>query len=370
MERHRTCILWHSFSLGPYIAAFYQINTREVMDVSIIMPVYQVSPYIGDCLKSVMHQTYTGSMECLIVDDSCTDDSIAIAERMIDGYEGPIKFRILHHEENRGLSAARNTGTLQATGEYLYYIDSDDEMTEDCIKKLMAVASQDPSIEMVQGNTCRHTLQKESVILVKDIALPLPETNSEVRKCYYRYRQIYANVWNKLFRRDYIINNHLLCREGIIHEDELWMFYLVKHLTKACFLPDITYHQKKRQGSITTGTDIRTRIKNYSIVYWDVLTHLTLGHEQEELNYYSNRIVDHYWGCVRKVSTFEEVIQLCREKSRQYGSRKLRLKLTAIYYLGKFRYAWVVMALLKRMRHPGLVRRDIHRLRWRLLTTT
>ena len=67
------------------------------MDVSIVMPVYQVAPYIGDCLKSVMRQTYRGSMECLIVDDGSMDESIAIAERMINGYEGPIRFRILHH---------------------------------------------------------------------------------------------------------------------------------------------------------------------------------------------------------------------------------------------------------------------------------
>ena len=145
-----------------------KLNAHKMMDVSIIMPVYQVAPYIGDCLRSVMRQTYRGSMECLIVDDGTKDGSIAIAERMIDAYEGPIQFQIQHHDENRGLSAARNTGTMLATGDYLYYIDSDDEMTEDCMEKLMAVASHDPSIEMVQGNACRHTLQKESVILVKD----------------------------------------------------------------------------------------------------------------------------------------------------------------------------------------------------------
>lgn len=332
------------------------------MDVSIIMPVYQVSPYIEDCLRSVMQQTYRGSMECLIVDDSTTDDSIAIAEKMIDEYKGTIRFRILHHEENRGLSAARNTGTLQATGEYLYYIDSDDEITEDCIEKLMAVAIQDPSIDMVQGNACRHTLQRETIILVKDIVLPLPEANSEVRKCRYQYGQLYSNVWNKLLRRDFIIDNHLLCREGIIHEDELWVFYLVKYLKKACFLPDITYHQKKRPGSITTGTDLSTRMANKCIVYREVLSHLTPGYEQEEFDCYAGRINTSYFQYVREVPAFEEVLQLCREKSKQYGNRYLKLKLTAVYYLGKFRYGWVVMAALKRMKHPGLLRRDINRL--------
>lgn len=69
-----------------------------------------------------MRQKYQGAMECLIVDDCGTDDSIAIAERTIASYEGPIVFQILHHERNRGLSAARNTGTLAAKGDYLYYL--------------------------------------------------------------------------------------------------------------------------------------------------------------------------------------------------------------------------------------------------------
>ena len=98
------------------------------MKLSIIIPVYHVAPYIEDCLRSVMRQTYQGAMECLIVDDCGTDDSMAIAERTIATYEGPIVFQVLHHERNRGLSAARNTGTLAAKGDYLYYLDSDDEI--------------------------------------------------------------------------------------------------------------------------------------------------------------------------------------------------------------------------------------------------
>lgn len=105
------------------------------MNVSIIIPIYNVASYIEECLRSVMLQTYQGKMERLMVDDCGTDDSIAIAEKMIANYSGPIKFQIMHHEYNRGLSAARNIGTLQATGGYLYYLDSDDEITIDCIKK-------------------------------------------------------------------------------------------------------------------------------------------------------------------------------------------------------------------------------------------
>ena len=147
------------------------------MNVSIIVPFYNVSPYIGACLKSVMRQTYTGSVECLIVDDGSTDDGMAIVERMVRAYDGPIQFKILRHEHNRGMSAARNTATMQATGEYLYYIDSDDEISENCIERLMQKAIEDPAIEMVQGNTYVHSMQNNDRILVHKIKLPKTGTN-------------------------------------------------------------------------------------------------------------------------------------------------------------------------------------------------
>ena len=102
--------------------------------VSVIIPVYQVSDYVERCLLSVMNQTYQ-NIECIIVDDCSTDDSVAKCDRLISTYKGPIKFQILHHERNRGLSAARNTGTDAATGEYIFYLDSDDEITDETFDK-------------------------------------------------------------------------------------------------------------------------------------------------------------------------------------------------------------------------------------------
>ena len=95
--------------------------------VTIIIPVYQVSAYVERCILSVMDQDYD-AIECIIVDDATQDDSIEQCERLIERYNGPILFKILHHQYNRGLSAARNTGTDAASGDYLYYLDSDDEI--------------------------------------------------------------------------------------------------------------------------------------------------------------------------------------------------------------------------------------------------
>jgi glycosyltransferase involved in cell wall biosynthesis len=107
-----------------------------MIKVSVIVPVYNVSEYIERCWDSIRNQTYK-NIEVLFVDDCGTDDSVA----KLEGYlaaEDTVDARILHHSRNRGLSAARNTGLEAATGEYVYFLDSDDDVTEDCIESLVS----------------------------------------------------------------------------------------------------------------------------------------------------------------------------------------------------------------------------------------
>ena len=94
--------------------------------MSLIIPVYNVDSYIAECVQSMIRRTYTGSLECVLMDDCGTDGSIAIAEEIIDKYDGPIKFRVLLYMRNRVLSSVRDMGTKAVTGDYMYYLDSDD----------------------------------------------------------------------------------------------------------------------------------------------------------------------------------------------------------------------------------------------------
>ena len=123
------------------------------MKISIIVPVYNVELYIKECFESIAAQTYKGEIECIFVDDCGQDDSVAILEKLIAEYHGPIQFSIVHHEHNKGLSGARNTGIRKAKGDYLYFLDSDDTITPDCIEKLVMLVEKYPGVEMVQGST-------------------------------------------------------------------------------------------------------------------------------------------------------------------------------------------------------------------------
>ena len=76
----------------------------DQMKISIIVPVYNVERYIEECLKSVMEQNFGGALECIVVDDCGSDSSMAVVERLTGAYTGPIEFRIISHDRNRGLS--------------------------------------------------------------------------------------------------------------------------------------------------------------------------------------------------------------------------------------------------------------------------
>lgn len=283
--------------------------------VSVIIPVYQVSEYVERCIRSVKVQSYT-DIECIIVDDASMDDSIAKCEALIKGYDGPIKFRIIHHEQNRGLSASRNTGTKAATGEYLFYLDSDDYISPDCIENLVSVANDDPSIEMVQGNSLIESDGKESPLSKVKQSIRITN-NSGARKEFFKNRNIYISVWNRLLKKSFIEENNLYCREGLVFEDLLWIFYLMKHLNKAYLCKETTYYYCLRQGSILVEAKPES-VRCYVTSFNEILNNLSNGYERDEINGYLYYFIKRYITYVKIVHEFQGTINLYKSRAKQY----------------------------------------------------
>ncbi len=256
------------------------------MKVSIIIPVYNVEPYIERCIKSVMKQTYQ-DIECILVNDASPDDSIVIAERLIADYNGPIQFRILNHEHNRGLSAVRNTGIDAATGDYLYFFDSDDEITPDCIEKMSRPILNDPTIEMVEG--CYTVIWDDSNNGKAECPMPTPQkdltTRKVVRDFYFSKQAHNKYAWNKLVKRTFLLKNLLYFKEGFLGEDYFWHFQYFKYLSHLYIIPDITYKYCKRPNSITTkpNKDIRAGI---GLRYVEVAKNLSPTESAQEVKYF------------------------------------------------------------------------------------
>ena len=102
--------------------------------LSIIIPVYNVASYIKRCLESVLFQDHVLlDIELIIVDDCGQDQSMDIVRQIVAGYHGPVLCKVLHHDKNLGLSAARNTGLKAATGDYVLFVDSDDYLLPNSI---------------------------------------------------------------------------------------------------------------------------------------------------------------------------------------------------------------------------------------------
>lgn len=265
-----------------------------MLSVSIVVPVYNVSLYVERCVKSVMAQTYPVK-ECVIVDDASPDDSIAKCERLIAGYDGTVQFVILHHDHNRGLSAARNTGTDAARGDYVFYLDSDDELTPDCIEKLAKPVERDPSIEMVQGN---YQVSKDGITRIGNGKLSKEEdvlSPVAVRACYFDKAVLWVTAWNKLISKWFLTNNGLSFPEGFLHEDAPWVFYALKHLQHLYVIPDVTYHYYSRPFSISTGASYEEKSYSLSVICQDIAEHLTPGEEAREAKFYLRTYFNYFF---------------------------------------------------------------------------
>lgn len=281
------------------------------MTVSIIIPVYNVADYIERCIRSVMNQTYS-DIECIIVDDASPDDSIAIAERHIAEYAGPIRFHILHHKYNRGLSVARNTGIDAAMGDYIFFLDSDDEITPDCIEKLTKPILEDAIIEMVQGchvgiSNSKEGIPSEHLVLTRQEELT---TQEAARDFYYARSDRYMYSWNKLIQRAFILDNQLHFKEGLLWEDLLWLFLVVKHLNHLFIVPDVTYRYYKRPNSITTSFGKKEKTHSIGLALAEIVNTFTLGNSQWEAKRFIKGFCLHY--------LYNPTNPLIRDASRRY----------------------------------------------------
>lgn len=236
--------------------------------ISIIVPIFNVAPYVEDCIKSVMRQTYDGKMECILVDDCGTDDSMVIVERLIAGYTGPIEFRILHHTHNRGLSAARNTGMEAATTDYIFFLDSDDEITEDCLETLTKPLNKDwYDVVVANANGFEKDISdqwrknKFWVLNISEDTLLKGERILTTLGKKWKW-----TAWNKLYLTSFIHENHLQFKEGLLYEDMLWGFMVACKAFSIYLRKKDTYIYKFRDGSISHPFDIKVRIEALKVI--------------------------------------------------------------------------------------------------------
>ncbi len=223
-----------------------------MVSISIIIPIYNVEAYIRRCLESVITQEFTGAIiECILIDDCTPDGSMTIVEEMVTNYDGPISFALLRHEENRGLSAARNTGIQHAKGDYVFFMDSDDYILPHSFQHFLDVQSKYEDVDILIGNVKNCKSNNNMINDVHDICLM---TDRDLFFQRMLQHKIYLYAWNKLIKRDILIHHHVFFEEGILYEDQCWSYLLFSKVSSILLLSQVTYVYEYNPNSIVHTT--------------------------------------------------------------------------------------------------------------------
>lgn len=235
------------------------------MKISIIIPIYKVEAYIVRNLESIIRQTYL-DIEVILIDDASPDRSIELAKKVINNSNRKQIFKIITHQQNLGLSAARNTGIRAATGDYIYFIDSDDELADINAISILVDIAQQKNADIVIGNYVRiFPTYSQPSIFNKRLSLSKESLIDAFTK-----GLIPITAWNKLLKKEWLLQNNLQFKEGIVTEDELFAYQSFFANPRIELSGTITYNYIIRNDSISASFNL-TRIKDSLYVYENII---------------------------------------------------------------------------------------------------
>ena len=216
--------------------------------VTISIPIYNCENHLVNCLQSVANQNYD-NFEVQLIDDLGKDNSMQIAEEFIKNHSD-LDFKILRNDKNSGLSVVRNVGIDNANGKYIFFLDSDDEITSDCISKMVEIAERE-QVEMVCGNvrTIRLETKEELDAFKLQITNQKLVGNDTIFDAYVE-NKFPVPSWNKLILLDFLRQNKLYFKEGLFAQDDLQTFITILKLKSVYFLRDFTYLYYLHQNSV------------------------------------------------------------------------------------------------------------------------
>lgn len=221
---------------------------NDNIQISLAIPLFNAVRYIEKTLCSALDQDFQETYEILIVDDKGTDGSMDVVRRVLQEHPKSNIVRIIEHKENVGIGETRNTILDNVKGKYLFFLDSDDYITPDCLSSLYDVAE-----------------KTDADITVGSVTRVDEETKCEVRRDQYDdivikhanagiylqaiKRRMHVELWNKLFKMN-LIREHQIRFKHKVMEDVIWGFRAKGYAQCVAFISKITLCYNIREGSI------------------------------------------------------------------------------------------------------------------------
>ena len=233
--------------------------------ISVIIPVYNVEPYLEYCLESILNQTMIEDIEVLMIDNGSTDNSRYIIENYALDYDNFFAF----HQENKGQGIARNFGLRKARGEYIHFMDSDDYLKDDAYERLyeFGVKNNNDFVMCGVSKFTENTIWDDVIFrnLFKNISSDIPSTN---------IRTMNDLVWdtiatNKLYKKEFLDKNQIrFIKKKIVFEDIIFSFQAHYSADSIGIINERFYFWRFRSNmaSTTQGLSNITNIENRFVI--------------------------------------------------------------------------------------------------------
>lgn len=217
--------------------------------VSIVVPIYNVEKDLNRCVDSLINQTLK-DIEIVLVDDGSPD----VCPEMCDEYANQDSRVKVIHKKNGGLSDARNVGLIEASGEFVLFVDSDDYIRHNACEILYSNAAKD-NLDVVVGDAIRIENHTETTMSHAEVSLDKIMKGTEFLKEQLEYYGMHMVAWLNLYRKEMLINNELFFKKGTYHEDEQWTPRVFLKANKVKYANLTFYYYIIRNNSITKKKD-------------------------------------------------------------------------------------------------------------------
>ena len=329
---------------------------------SIILPIYKVEKYISKCISTCCNQKGIeyAKYELILVDDSSPDNSIAIAQEELNKHPG-IQYTIVHRP-NGGLSAARNTGIETAKGEYIWFVDSDDYISEEALRIL----------EPLLNKNAYDIIRFQHVIVLKNGIQDNSNTiNTPPIKCDgydILRRHNFLSAWNEVYKRSFINDNILRFKEGRIWEDSEFNIRAYSLASNCLEIKDSLYFHIRREDSISdckaTSRSTNSRLRNVD----DLIEFFKDEKDTYKLSIISKHLIGIIIAAVsglkemgnKTLHPFRKEIQLKRKTYLSLAKYSSDKKIWLIIWLYGF-FPQIIEGLLSyRMQHTIMKNQQLH----------